>query len=140
MNFISVLADDSGSGISPIWIAGAVIIILVCLVVVILVANFIGLYVRDYFSGAKVSFFELLGMRMRKVNAPTIVNGRIQATRAGLQVTQPEMESHLLAGGDVQRVINAMIAASKANIDLPWRLPPRSISPAEISSTPCRPA
>ncbi len=122
MHFTSLIADDSGSNFSPIWIAVAVIIILVCLVFVILVANFIGLYVRAYFSGAKVSFLELFGMRMRKVNAPTIVIGRIQATQAGLQVTQRDMESHLLAGGDVQRVINAMIAASKAGIDLPWRI------------------
>jgi uncharacterized protein YqfA (UPF0365 family) len=60
-------------------------------------------------------------MRLRKVNATTIVNSRIQATRAGLQISQAEMESHLLAGGDVQRVIAAMIAANKANIDLPWK-------------------
>ena len=63
---------------------------------------------------------ELLGMRLRRVNALTIVNARIQASRAGLQVTQTEMESHLLAGGDVQRVILAMIAASRAGIDLPF--------------------
>ncbi len=122
MHFASLIADDSGSSFSPVWIGIAVLIIIVCLVFVVLVANFIGLYVRAYFSGAKVSFFELFGMRMRKVNAPTIVVGRIQATQAGLQVTQRDMESHLLAGGDVQRVINAMIAASKAGIDLPWRI------------------
>src|SRR5271170_5394583 len=116
------LADDQSPGPSVFWIAFAVIIIIVCLVFMVLVANFIGLYVRAYFSGAKVSFFELFGMRMRKVNASTIVVGRIQATQAGLQVSQREMESHLLAGGDVQRVINAMIAASKAGIDLPWRI------------------
>jgi uncharacterized protein YqfA (UPF0365 family) len=55
------------------------------------------------------------------VNAVGIVNARIQATRAGIDVTTQEMESHYLAGGDVQRVINAIIAASKANIDLPWK-------------------
>jgi uncharacterized protein YqfA (UPF0365 family) len=50
-----------------------------------------------------------------------IVNSRIQASRAGIDVSTPEMESHVLAGGDVQRVINAMIAAIKANIELPWK-------------------
>jgi len=58
---------------------------------------------------------------MRGVNATSIVNARIQAMRAGLQVSTPEMESHVLARGDVQRVINAMIAANKANIDLDWK-------------------
>jgi uncharacterized protein YqfA (UPF0365 family) len=64
---------------------------------------------------------ELIGMKLRKVPASVIVNSRIQATRAGLNVTQTEMESHLLAGGDVPRVITSMIAASKANIDLPFK-------------------
>jgi uncharacterized protein YqfA (UPF0365 family) len=50
-----------------------------------------------------------------------IVNSRIQAMRAGLNVSQVEMESHMLAGGDVPRVITSMIAASKANIDLSWK-------------------
>jgi uncharacterized protein YqfA (UPF0365 family) len=93
----------------------------VVLVIFIVVAQFLGLYIRAYVSGARVSMFELIGMRLRKVNATTIVNSRIQATRAGLQISQAEMESHLLAGGDVQRVIAAMIAANKANIDLPWK-------------------
>ncbi|MGD0463617.1 MAG: flotillin-like protein FloA [Tepidisphaeraceae bacterium] len=119
MHIVSNLADESGP--NGIWIAVAVIVIVVCLVFVLLIANFIGLYVRALVSGAKVSFIELFGMRMRKVNAVMIVNGRIQATRAGLQVSQPEMESHMLAGGNVQRVIQAMIAASKANIDLTWQ-------------------
>jgi uncharacterized protein YqfA (UPF0365 family) len=99
----------------------AVVVIIVVLVIFALLAQFIGLYVRALVSGAKVSFMELLGMRLRKVNSLVIVNGRIQAIRAGLKVTQPEMESHMLAGGDVQRVIAAMIAASKAGIDLSWQ-------------------
>jgi uncharacterized protein YqfA (UPF0365 family) len=65
---------------------------------------------------------ELIGMRLRRVNSNVIVNARIQAMRAGLEVSQAEMESHVLAGGDVQRVIAAMIAANKANIDLNWRV------------------
>ena len=64
---------------------------------------------------------ELIGMRLRRVNSNVIVNARIQAMRAGLQMSQAEMESHVLAGGDVQRVIFAMIAANKANIDLAWK-------------------
>jgi uncharacterized protein YqfA (UPF0365 family) len=101
---------------------GVVIFILfVVLIILFVIAQFLGLYVRAYVSGARVSLFELIGMKLRKVNAPTIVNARIQATRAGLLISQAEMENHLLAGGDVQRVISAMIAANKANIELPWR-------------------
>jgi uncharacterized protein YqfA (UPF0365 family) len=117
MHLTTIFADGD-SGASTIWIAVAVLVIVVCLVFMVLIANFLGLYVRALFSGAKVSMVELFGMRMRKVNALTLVNARIQATRAGLLVSQPEMESHILAGGDVQRVIAAMIAASKAGIEL----------------------
>lgn len=94
---------------------------LVCLILLIVLANFIGLYVRALVSGAHVGFVDLMGMWLRKVNGTLIVNSRIQATRAGLRVSQAEMETHVLAGGDLLRVINAMIAANKANIELTWQ-------------------
>ncbi len=104
---------------------GVIIVVVVALIVSIaflaIVGQFIGLYVRALVSGASVSIRDLIGMRIRNVNPTAIVNSRIQASRAGINVTTPEMESHVLAGGDVQRVINAMIAANKANIDLPWK-------------------
>jgi uncharacterized protein YqfA (UPF0365 family) len=95
--------------------------LLVFIIVIAVMFQFVGLYVRAWVSGARVSFLELFGMRLRKVDALTIVNSRIQAMRAGLAASQTEMESHMLAGGDVERVIRAMIAASKANIDLSWK-------------------
>jgi uncharacterized protein YqfA (UPF0365 family) len=116
---MNILANDGG-GISG-WTIVAIFLGIVLLVLMIIMAQFIGLYIRAMVSGAHVGFVDLLGMRLRRVNAMAIVNARIQATRAGLAVSTPEMESHVLAGGDVQRVINAMIAASKANIGLDWR-------------------
>jgi uncharacterized protein YqfA (UPF0365 family) len=104
-----------------IVIAIVLVVLIVVIVIVALMLQFLGLYVRALVSGARVSMLELIGMKLRKVPASVIVNSRIQATRAGLNVTQTEMESHLLAGGDVPRVITSMIAASKANIDLPWK-------------------
>lgn len=97
------------------------VVAVVLLVLVVVMAQFIGIYVRAMVSGAHVGFLDLVGMRLRKVNAMGIVNARIQAMRAGINVTTPEMESHVLAGGDVQRVISAMIAAHKANIGLDWQ-------------------
>jgi uncharacterized protein YqfA (UPF0365 family) len=118
---LTLLADDSSSGPQMLWIIASIVIIIICLVFIALIAGFLGLYIRARVSGARVGWLELLGMRLRKVNALVIVNSRIQAARAGLPISQPEMESHMLAGGDVQRVIRAMIAASKAGIDLPWQ-------------------
>jgi uncharacterized protein YqfA (UPF0365 family) len=103
----------------PLIITG--IVLLVVIVIFVVIFQFLGLYVRALVSGSHVGLVELIGMRVRNVNPVAIVNSRIQASRAGLNISTPEMESHVLAGGDVQRVINAMIAANKANIDLSWK-------------------
>jgi len=113
---MNILGESNG-----VVIAIVLVVLVVVIVIVALLLQFLGLYVRALVSGARVSMLELIGMKLRKVPASVIVNSRIQATRAGLNISQAEMESHLLAGGDVPRVITAMIAASKANIDLPWK-------------------
>jgi uncharacterized protein YqfA (UPF0365 family) len=106
---------------SPFAIGIVIFILLVVLIIFGVLFQFMGLYIRAWVSGARVSLPDLIGMKLRKVPTVIIVNSRIQASRAGINVSTPEMESHVLAGGDVQRVINAMIAANKANIDLPWK-------------------
>jgi len=123
MHIAALLADEAQgpSAGSVVIIGGVVVVGIILLVVLALIMSFVKLYVRAMVSGARVGWMELLGMRLRNVNGVVIVNSRIQASRAGLNITQPEMESHLLAGGNVQRVIAAMIAASKANIDLSWQ-------------------
>ena len=98
-----------------------VVILLALIVFIVIVSQFVGLYIRAMVSGARVSLIELVGMRLRKVRTVVIVNSRIQAMRAGLKISQADMESHMLAGGDVERVILAMIAANKANIELGWQ-------------------
>jgi uncharacterized protein YqfA (UPF0365 family) len=104
------------------WVIGLLIFLLiVALVFFAVILQFLNLWIQAYFSGVRIGFMDLIGMKLRKVPAITIVNARIQASRAGLDVSQREMESHLLAGGDVQRVISSMIAANKANIDLAWK-------------------
>jgi len=105
------------NGMTIFWIVLGIVLLILLLVMF----SFIGLYVRALVSGAHVTFADLIGMRLRNVSSVVIVNSRIQAMRAGLEVSTKEMESHVLAGGNVMRVINAMIAANKANIDLSWK-------------------
>ena len=105
----------------PIKMGIVFVLVIVLLVIIAVLFQFMGLYIRALVSGARVSFLELIGMRLRKVNSTVIINSRIQAIRAGLAINQAEMESHMLAGGDVPRVITALIASSKANIPLDWR-------------------
>ncbi len=120
MNNLFILAQKSNDW-NPVTVILLVVTIIVMLVLFSVMYQFVGLYVRALVSGAHVGFADLIGMKLRKVDAATIINSRIQAIRAGLAIDQAEMESHVLAGGDVQRVINAMIAANKANIDLSWK-------------------
>jgi len=120
VNLLAQNTNSSSAGNAILW--GLLIIVLIALLIIFAVMfQFIGLYVRALVSGARVGFVDLIGMKLRKVNATLIVNSRIQATRAGLHVSQAEMETHVLAGGDLMRVINAMIAANKANIELTWQ-------------------
>ena len=58
---------------------------------------------------------------MRKVNPQAIVLSRIRAVKAGLDVSTNQLETHYLAGGNVPRVVNAMIAADRAEIELPFK-------------------
>ncbi len=83
------------------------------------VGSAISLWVQALVSGARVALFNIIFMRFRKVPPSLIVNSKIMAVKAGLDViTTDDLESHYLAGGDVMRVVQALIAADKANIEL----------------------
>ncbi len=82
---------------------------------------FFRLWLRAYFSDAGVRLFSLVGMSIRKVNPTVIVDSRIMAVKAGLRVSTNELETHYLAAGNVVRVIQSLIAASKANIPLSFQ-------------------
>lgn len=104
-------------------VLGAVvfIIIIAFLIAAVVVLSFIKLYIQALLSGARVSILSLIAMRLRRVNPNTIVEGRISAVKAGLNITTNELETHYLAGGNVIRVVQALIAANKANIDLSFQ-------------------
>src|SRR5699024_8460367 len=68
----------------------------------------------------KIGLFTLVGMRLRRVIPSRVINPLIKAYKAGLNVKTSQLESHYLAGGNVDRVVNALIAAHRANISLPF--------------------
>jgi len=101
---------------------------LIFIVVGVVVALFIFFYylpVNLWFtaqlSGVRVSLLNLLLMRLRKVSPSLVVNSMIISTKAGLNITSNEIETHYLAGGNVNRVIKALISADKANIPLSFK-------------------
>ena len=101
-------------------------IIILCVVIFILLIIFlylvpVGLWFQALVSGVHTSLIQLMFMRFRKVPPSVIVNNMINATKAGLKLSQNELEAHYLAGGNVTNVVQALISSSKANMNLDFR-------------------
>lgn len=87
-----------------------------------MLGRIISLWFQAYVSGTPISLFNIIGMSLRKIPPRAIVNARINTFKAGLKnITVADLETHYLAGGHVTNVVQAMIAAEKANIPLTWR-------------------
>jgi len=95
-----------------------VVCVVVLFVLLIVVFNYGMLWIRAMVSGAHVSLAALIGMSLRGVRAGVIVDARIAALKAGLDVRTEQLETHYLARGSVPNVVRALIVASKADIDL----------------------
>ncbi|MEZ6192927.1 MAG: flotillin-like protein FloA [Phycisphaerales bacterium] len=114
LNLLPTLAISNGA------IALIVVVGLLVFVFLIFISRFLGLWIQALVSNAKVSLGSLVGMWFRKVNPRIIVLSRIQAVKAGLDISSDQLETHYLARGNVPRVVNALIAADRAKIDLAW--------------------
>lgn len=95
-----------------------IVIAIGILVLLFFVGSAIALWVQALVSGARVGLFNIVFMRFRKVPPNLIVTSKIMAVKAGLEFSTDSLESHFLAGGNVSRVVQALIAADKANIEL----------------------
>ena len=80
----------------------------------------VGLWISAISAGVRVAITSLIGMRLRRVPPQKIILPLIKADKAGIDVDQNQLEAHFLAGGDVNRVVDALIAADKARIALPF--------------------
>ncbi|NNJ71325.1 MAG: flotillin-like protein FloA [Kiritimatiellales bacterium] len=96
-------------------------IALVLLVFFGLAISVINLWVRALFAEAPVRIRDLIGMKLRRVPPTQVVLTYISAVKAGVTMTTGMLEAHFLAGGSMQNVVRAMIAADKANIDLKFQ-------------------
>ncbi len=81
----------------------------------------VGLWISALAAGVRVSIFTLIGMRLRRVVPRMVISPLIKAHKAGIDVSTNQLESHYLAGGNVDRVVNALIAAHRANIELTFQ-------------------
>jgi len=81
------------------------------------------LWINAISAGVRISLVQLFLMRIRRVPPRTIVYAMIEAHKAGLKnITRDELEAHFLAGGHVEKVVHALVSASKANIDLSFQM------------------
>lgn len=95
--------------------------VILIVVVLLILLNFIpiGLWISALAAGVNISILTLIGMRLRRVPPGAIILPMIKASKAGLEeVTIDRLEAHYLAGGNVDRVVDALIAAQRADIGL----------------------
>lgn len=103
------------------------LILIVFVIVVMLLIFFyyvpFFLWINAISAGVRISLIQLFLMRIRRVPPRTIVYAMIEAHKAGLKsITRDELEAHYLAGGHVEKVVHALVSASKANIDLTFQM------------------
>ena len=101
-----------------LYLIGVAVLAVIAFVVVIVVSKYFMTWLRARIANAPVSIGKMIGMSLRKVPVGLIVDNRITAVKAGLDVHSDPLEAHYLAGGDVSHVVLALIAADKAGITL----------------------
>jgi uncharacterized protein YqfA (UPF0365 family) len=97
-------------------------VIFIFIILALIIASFVPLrlWIEARFAGVRLGLSDLIGMRLRKVNPAAVVRPLISATKAQLPIPVAALESHYLAGGNVDRVVKALISADKAGIELPF--------------------
>ena len=103
---------------NPILLIATGVVVIVVLVVLILLFSFFSIWLRARVANAPVPLINMVAMRLRNVPFGTVVDTRITAVKAGLKIDTDLLEAHYLAGGNIQSVVLALIAANKAGISL----------------------
>ncbi len=114
---LSVLAKAGTAGI-----VGVVVLIILLLIVGFFVITYFGLYIQAYLAGAKISLVQIIMMRLRKVQPGVIVRAKIMAVQADVDADARALEAHYLAGGNPTRVVQALVAADRADLGLKFRV------------------
>ncbi len=118
---IHLLAADDPNIFQLLIIVGVVLAIIMGLVFVFLFGKYFNLWLRAFVTRARIGPLQLVFMSLRKVNPNIIVDAKINVVQSGItDIPTGSLEAHYLAGGNVTRVVRALIAAHRAQIDLDW--------------------
>src|SRR5438067_1696285 len=101
---------------------GGGVLLLIGIFFLVIFFSFLRLWIQCFLTGAKISIWDLIGMKLRNVDYGMIVRQKISLVQAGVKVSTQEMEAHYLSRGNVPKTAAAVIAAHKAGIELPWRI------------------
>ena len=116
--------NGDGTPWTTVALVGVLFLVILIFMFAMAVLAYGRLWFQAYMSNARVGFLSLIGMSLRQVNSRVILQGKIMALQAGVGsdphtgITTRRLEAHYLAGGNVPGVINAIIAAHRADIDL----------------------
>ena len=113
--------QPSEENMNIIWVVAGVILLFVGVIGMIVFFSFIRLWVQALLTGANISMFNLVGMKLRNVDYGMIVRQKIALVQAGVKITTEDLEAHYLSRGNVPRTTTAVIAAHKAGMDMPWK-------------------
>src|SRR5579864_3271244 len=102
----------------PLYIVGIAVLAVFGFIFAIVLFNFFGIWLQARIANAPVGMGKMIGMRLRRVPAALIVDTRITAVKAGIDIASDLLEGHYLAGGNVENTVKAIVAADKAGIEL----------------------
>jgi uncharacterized protein YqfA (UPF0365 family) len=103
------------------WLFVGFVLVLLALALLAIFIRYGNMWINAKASRADIGLIHLIGMSLRRVNADTIVRAKIMCVQSKVPVTREDLESHFLAGGNVPRVVRAMISASRAGLNLDFR-------------------
>jgi len=105
----------------PMLVMTMLLMFLVFLIMFVVAISNFQLWLRAFLAGAQIQFFQLIGMRLRRVNPKVIVDSYIVAQKGGLDIGLGDLETHYLAQGNVPRLVMALVAAKKTHYPLTFQ-------------------
>ncbi|MCE2805606.1 MAG: flotillin-like protein FloA [Gemmataceae bacterium] len=102
-------------------IGGGVLAAIIVLVLLFILGNFMGLYIKAWVTKANVGFTDMIRMQLSNIDYRLVVNEKIKLTNAGIPIDIRELEQHVLTKGNLVRTVAGVINAKKASIELPWK-------------------
>ena len=118
---IGIIIAVISKGLNVIPLIFVVCFVVVFLITVGIIISYYGIWIRALVAGAKVTFIQLIQMRLKRIPPNVIIDARILAVKAEIEIPLEALEAHYLSGGNLTNVMHGLIAAKAANVDLDFK-------------------